>query len=138
MSKIAFCFPGQGSFEAGMGRDFAAKVPAARRIFERGSDASGLDLERLCFHAEAEELFEQLAAAAPDDLLYQMALGALAARRGDRAEPEPARGRQLNPLQFRQVLEIDQRRRRGEILLEQIQDVYAARNRRAIGARKLA
>jgi len=23
MSKVAFCFPGQGSFEAGMGRDIA-------------------------------------------------------------------------------------------------------------------
>ena len=29
MSKIAFCFPGQGSYEAGMGRDFAEAVPAA-------------------------------------------------------------------------------------------------------------
>ncbi len=58
MSKVAFCFPGQGSFEAGMGRDFAAAIPAARRVFERGSEASGLDLERLCFHAEAEELLD--------------------------------------------------------------------------------
>jgi [acyl-carrier-protein] S-malonyltransferase len=58
VSKVAFCFPGQGSFEAGMGRDFAAKVPAAREIFERSSNASGLDLERLCFHADAEELLD--------------------------------------------------------------------------------
>ena len=58
MSKIAFCFPGQGSFEAGMGRDFAEASPAARSVFERGSEASGLDLERLCFHADAEELVD--------------------------------------------------------------------------------
>ena len=58
MSKIAFCFPGQGSFEAGMGRDFAEAVPAALDVFRRGSAASGLDLERLCFHAEAEELLD--------------------------------------------------------------------------------
>jgi [acyl-carrier-protein] S-malonyltransferase len=58
MSKVAFCFPGQGSFEAGMGRDIAEAVPAAMAVFERGSAASGLDLERLCFHAEAEELFD--------------------------------------------------------------------------------
>ena len=58
MSKIAFCFPGQGSFEAGMGRDFAEAVPAARDVFRRGSEASGLDLERLCFHADAEELVD--------------------------------------------------------------------------------
>jgi [acyl-carrier-protein] S-malonyltransferase len=58
MSKIAFCFPGQGSFEAGMGRDFAEAVPAALDVFRRASAASGLDLERLCFHAEAEELLD--------------------------------------------------------------------------------
>ncbi len=58
MSKIAFCFPGQGSFEAGMGRDFAEAVPAAMAVFRRGSEASGLDLERLCFHADAEELLD--------------------------------------------------------------------------------
>ena len=58
MSKVAFCFPGQGSFETGMGRDFAESVPAALDVFRRGSAASGLDLERLCFHAEAEELLD--------------------------------------------------------------------------------
>jgi [acyl-carrier-protein] S-malonyltransferase len=58
VSKIAFCFPGQGSFETGMGRDFAEAVPAAMDVFRRGSAASGLDLERLCFHAEAEELLD--------------------------------------------------------------------------------
>jgi len=58
VNKVAFCFPGQGSFEAGMGRDFAEAIPAARDVFARGSAASGLDLERLCFHAEAEELFD--------------------------------------------------------------------------------
>ena len=58
MSKIAFCFPGQGSFEVGMGRDFAETVPAAMDVFRRASAASGLDLERLCFHADAEELLD--------------------------------------------------------------------------------
>ena len=33
MNKIAFCFPGQGSIEAGMGRDIAEAVPAARDVF---------------------------------------------------------------------------------------------------------
>jgi [acyl-carrier-protein] S-malonyltransferase len=58
MSKIAFCFPGQGSYEAGMGRDFAETIPAALDVFRRGSAASGLDLERLCFHADADELLD--------------------------------------------------------------------------------
>ena len=31
MSKIAFCFPGQGSIEAGMGRDIADAVPGGER-----------------------------------------------------------------------------------------------------------
>src|SRR5438067_3193254 len=58
MSKVAFCFPGQGSIEAGMGRDFTEAVPAAMDVFRRGSAATGLDLERLCFHADAEELVD--------------------------------------------------------------------------------
>ena len=58
MSKIAFCFPGQGSLEAGMGRDIAEAVPAARDVYRIGSEASGLDLEHLCFEAPLEELVE--------------------------------------------------------------------------------
>jgi [acyl-carrier-protein] S-malonyltransferase len=58
MSKIAFCFPGQGSLEPGMGRDIAEAVPEAMEIFERGSEATGLDLRRLCFEAPLEELVE--------------------------------------------------------------------------------
>jgi [acyl-carrier-protein] S-malonyltransferase len=56
--KIAFCFPGQGSLEAGMGRDLAEAVPEAMEVFERASVASGLDLKYLCFEAPFEELVE--------------------------------------------------------------------------------
>src|SRR5262249_18609245 len=58
MKKIAFCFPGQGSYEAGMGRDIAEAVPSAMDVYRRGSEASGLDLAHLCFHAEPEELLD--------------------------------------------------------------------------------
>jgi [acyl-carrier-protein] S-malonyltransferase len=58
VTKIAFCFPGQGSLEAGMGRDIAAAVPEAMEIYERGSEASGLDLRRLCFESPLEDLVE--------------------------------------------------------------------------------
>ena len=58
MSKIAFCFPGQGSLEKGMGRDVAEAVPEAMAVFERGSEASGLDLKRLCFDTRLEEMVE--------------------------------------------------------------------------------
>jgi [acyl-carrier-protein] S-malonyltransferase len=54
--KIAFCFPGQGSLEVGMGREIANAVPAAMEVFRQGSEASGLDLERLCFEAPLDEL----------------------------------------------------------------------------------
>jgi [acyl-carrier-protein] S-malonyltransferase len=53
---IAFCFPGQGSLEEGMGREIAQAVPEAMEVFRVGSEASGLDLERLCFEAPLHEL----------------------------------------------------------------------------------
>ena len=53
---MAFCFPGQGSLERGMGRDIAEAVPEAMAVFERGSEACGLDLARLCFDAPLDEL----------------------------------------------------------------------------------
>ncbi len=55
---VAFCFPGQGSLEVGMGREIATVVPEAMEIFDRGSEAAGLDLRRLCFEASEEELVE--------------------------------------------------------------------------------
>lgn len=53
---IAFCFPGQGSLEEGMGREIAEAVPEAMEVFRVGSEASGLDLKRLCFEAPLHEL----------------------------------------------------------------------------------
>ena len=58
MSKIAFMFPGQGSFDPGMGREIAEAEPAAMAVYEAGSTASGLDLQRLCFAGTHEELME--------------------------------------------------------------------------------
>jgi len=55
---IAFCFPGQGSLDAGMGREIAVAVPEAMDVFERGSDAAGLDLRYLCFEAPEHELVQ--------------------------------------------------------------------------------
>lgn len=58
MSKIAFCFPGQGSLEVGMGRDIAEAVPEAMEVFRIGAEASGLDLKRLCFESPLEDLVD--------------------------------------------------------------------------------
>src|SRR2546421_7340712 len=55
---VAFCFPGQGSLEVGMGREIAAAVPEAMDVFERSSVAAGLDLKHLCFEGPEEELVE--------------------------------------------------------------------------------
>ncbi|HEY5662262.1 MAG TPA: ACP S-malonyltransferase [Gaiellaceae bacterium] len=55
---IAFCFPGQGSLEVGMGRELAEAVPEAMDVFTRGSEASGLDLVHLCFEAPESELVQ--------------------------------------------------------------------------------
>ena len=55
---VAFCFPGQGSLEAGMGRELAVAVPEAMDVFERASEASGMDLRHLCFEAPEAELVE--------------------------------------------------------------------------------
>jgi [acyl-carrier-protein] S-malonyltransferase len=56
--KVAFCFPGQGSLESGMGRDIAEAFPSAKEVYRLGSEASGLDLERLCFDTPLEELVD--------------------------------------------------------------------------------
>jgi [acyl-carrier-protein] S-malonyltransferase len=58
VSKIAFMFPGQGSYEAGMGRDVAEAVPEAMAVYEAGSAASGLDLKQICFHDPIEQLLD--------------------------------------------------------------------------------
>ena len=58
MTKIAFMFPGQGSFAVGMGRDVALAVPEAMAVYDEGSEASGLDLKKLCFEGPVEDLVE--------------------------------------------------------------------------------
>ena len=55
---VAFCFPGQGSLEVGMGREVAQALPEALEVFELGSIAAGLDLQRLCFEGSEQELVE--------------------------------------------------------------------------------
>jgi [acyl-carrier-protein] S-malonyltransferase len=58
LSKVAFMFPGQGSYEAGMGREIAEAVPEAMAVYEAGSEAAGVDLKQVCFHGPVEDLLD--------------------------------------------------------------------------------
>ena len=58
MTKIAFMFPGQGSLEEGMGREIVEAVPEAMEVFREGSEASGIDLEKLCFDTPLAEIVQ--------------------------------------------------------------------------------
>ena len=83
--KIAFCFPGQGSLEAGMGRDIAEAVPEAMAVYERGSEAAGLDLKRLCFESPLEDLVQT---EVQQPALVATSLAVLAALRARGFEPD--------------------------------------------------
>jgi len=85
VNKIAFCFPGQGSLEAGMGREIAEAVPEAMEVFRIASDASGLDLMRLCFEAPIEELVDT---EVQQPALVATSLAVLAALRTRGIEPD--------------------------------------------------
>jgi len=54
--KIAFCFPGQGSQDVGMGRAIAEEFPAARAAYDEASEAAGFDVAKLCFEGSLEDL----------------------------------------------------------------------------------
>jgi [acyl-carrier-protein] S-malonyltransferase len=56
MGGTALIFPGQGSQQAGMGRDLAQNFPAARRLYEQADEILGMSLSRLCFEGPKEEL----------------------------------------------------------------------------------
>src|SRR5207253_6332697 len=82
---IAFCFPGQGSVEAGVGREIAEAFPEAMEGFRTGSEASGLDLQHLCFEGNAEELVDT---AVQQPALVATSLAVLAALRARGIEPD--------------------------------------------------
>ncbi|HET8743268.1 MAG TPA: ACP S-malonyltransferase [Gaiella sp.] len=85
MTKVAFCFPGQGSLEVGMGREIAEAVPEAMEVYRVGSEATGMDLAHLCFEAPLEELVET---EVQQPTLVATSLAILAAVRKEGLEPD--------------------------------------------------
>lgn len=56
MSKIACIFPGQGAQYPGMGKEIAENYAEAMRIFDIASERLGIDMKKLCFEGDEEEL----------------------------------------------------------------------------------
>ena len=56
MTRCAFIFPGQGSQEVGMGRDFAEHFPLARDLFAKADDILGFSISTICFAGPEEKL----------------------------------------------------------------------------------
>jgi [acyl-carrier-protein] S-malonyltransferase len=56
VTRVALCFPGQGSLAVGMGKEFADAIPAVRALFDEASETVGIDLARVSFEGPVEEL----------------------------------------------------------------------------------
>ena len=54
--KRAFLFPGQGAQIVGMGKDIYEKYDEAKKIYDKASEISGMDIKKLCFEGPEEEL----------------------------------------------------------------------------------
>ena len=56
MGKVIGLFPGQGAQFVGMGKDLFDNFKVARAVFEEASDASHLNLKKLCFDGPESDL----------------------------------------------------------------------------------
>jgi [acyl-carrier-protein] S-malonyltransferase len=122
--RVAFCFPGQGSQAIGMGRALHEASPAARQVFEEGSDALAFDLARLCFEGP-ESVLQLTANTQPAVLTVSVAAARVLAEHG--LEPAIVAGHSLGEysalvaagaLSFRDA--VTAVRRRGEFMQEAV------------------
>ncbi|MEX0750132.1 MAG: ACP S-malonyltransferase, partial [Dehalococcoidia bacterium] len=77
----AWVFPGQGSQEAGMGRDLYEQFPVARQLYDHADDVLERPISRLCFEGPDDELGKTFNAQ-PAIYLTSMALLAVARAEG--------------------------------------------------------
>jgi [acyl-carrier-protein] S-malonyltransferase len=56
MPRSAFLFPGQGAQHVGMAGELAARLPAAKALFDEAADVLGYDLLAVCAGGPAERL----------------------------------------------------------------------------------
>lgn len=56
--KRVFLFPGQGAQSVGMGKDIYDKYEEARKIYDKASEISGMDIKKICFEGPEEELMK--------------------------------------------------------------------------------
>ena len=54
--KRAFLFPGQGAQIVGMGKDIYENYQEARKIYDKATEISGIDIKKLCFEGPEEDL----------------------------------------------------------------------------------
>ncbi len=54
--KRAFLFPGQGAQVVGMGEDIYKNYEVARKIYDKATQISGIDVKKICFEGPEEEL----------------------------------------------------------------------------------
>ena len=73
MGKLVFMFPGQGSQYIGMGKEFYDAMPVCKEVYDLASEASGLDVAKLCFE-ENEQIhiteYTQIAMLATEAAIY--------------------------------------------------------------------
>lgn len=80
-AALAIIFPGQGSHQAGAGRDLFDAYPLAREVFQRAEEALGFPLTKVCFEGP-EELLRDTTNAQPAILATSLACLAAALESG--------------------------------------------------------